>query len=340
MSPEVRIIVVNYNGGAGLRRCLEALRTQTMADFEAVVVDNASHDDSAVCVQDFDNRFSLLSLAENIGFAAANNRGADGAKPDLIATLNPDAFPDRDWLSTLCDAAKKHPDVAMFGSTQVSDRDPSLFDGVGDAYLFAGIPWRGEHGRPVGPLPALADTFSPCAAAAVYRREVFTSVGGFDETFFCYCEDVDLSFRMRLGGQRCLQIASAQVRHVGSASTGQRSAFAVYHGTRNRIWVMVKNMPLPLLIAGAPFHVTALVLLTVRSAFRTKGFVEIRAMWRGVGDALRDLGPVLRKRREIQRSATVGWLTIARAMTWSPLRYLRRRADLRPLDTDHLPSRQ
>ncbi|MDP6952452.1 MAG: glycosyltransferase family 2 protein [Alphaproteobacteria bacterium] len=329
MSPQVRVIVVNHNGGADLRRCLEALSAQTMTEFEVIVVDNASSDGSAVCVKDADGRFTLLPLSENVGFAAANNRGAEDVNAELIATLNPDAFPQADWLERLCAAAADHRDVAMFGSTQISDRDPSRFDGVGDAYLSAGIPWRGEHGRAVTPLPPLAKTFSPCAAAALYRRDAFESIGGFDEAFFCYCEDIDLGFRLRLQGQRCFQVADARVRHIGSASTGKRSTFAIYHGARNRIWVMVKNMPLPLLVIALPLHAVTLLPLTLRAAMH-RG--EIRAMWRGVWHALLGLGPMLRKRREIQRSATVGWLTIARAMTWSPWRYLGRRADLRPLD--------
>jgi N-acetylglucosaminyl-diphospho-decaprenol L-rhamnosyltransferase len=339
-APRVRLIVVNFNSGAHLSRCLEALDAQSEADFEVVIVDNDSTDLSAVCVGEFDGRFRLLSLSENVGFAAANNLGAEGATAPFLTTLNPDAFPEPDWLERLCAAAAEHPSITMFGSTQINDRDPSRFDGVGDAYAFAGLPWRGDYGRPVGPLPDLAETFSPCAAAALYRREAIERAGGFDESFFCYCEDVDLGFRLRLLGERCLQVGNARVRHVGSASSGARSDFTIYHGARNRIWVIVKNMPLPLLMISVPFHGAALFWMTLRAAFRTNGFAEIRAMWRGVADALRGLGPVLRKRREIQRSATVGWLTIARAMTWSPLRYLRRRADLRPLDTDHLPSRQ
>ena len=332
MSPEVRVIVVNHNGGADLRRCLEALSVQTMRNFEVIVVDNASKDNSADCVASFDRRFALHSLDQNIGFAAANNRGSEDANTHLVATLNPDAFPQPSWLERLCAAAADHRDVAMFGSVQINARDPSLFDGVGDAYLCAGIPWRGEHGRTVRPLPSLAGTFSPCAAAALYRRDAFESIGGFDEAFFCYCEDIDLGFRLHLKGQRCLQVADARVRHVGSASTGKRSAFAIYHGTRNRIWVMVKNMPLPLLIVALPSHALALVLLTLRAAYRRRGLGEIRAMWCGVLHALLGLGPMLCKRRDIQRSATVSWLTIARAMTWSPWRYLTRRADLRPVD--------
>ncbi len=332
MARRVRVVVVNYDGGAHLRRSLRALDAQSEADLEVVVVDNASTDNSSACVEEFDDRFALLALSENIGFAAANNRGVEGATAPLIATLNPDAFPAPDWLETLCAVAADQPDIAMFGSTQIRDGDPSRFDGVGDAYAFAGLPWRGDYGRPVAPLPDLAETFSPCAAAALYRRAAFERAGGFDESFFCYCEDVDLGFRLRLLGERCLQVGNARVRHVGSASSGARSDITIYHGARNRIWVMVKNMPLPLLIVAVPAHVGALVWMTLRAASRAGGLGEIRALWRGVLHALCGLRPVLRKRRQIQRSATVGWLTIARAMTWSPWRYLSRRADLRPLD--------
>lgn len=128
----------------------------------------------------------------------------------------------------------------------------------------------------------MAQTFSPCAAAAAYRREIFFSAGGFDSSFFCRCEDIDRAFHLRLRGHYCAQITDAGVRHIGSASNGQRSAFSIYHGTRNRIWVMAKNMPLPLLVFSVLLHATALILFTQQAAFRRGGKSEIKAMWLGV----------------------------------------------------------
>ncbi len=328
--PRVRVIVVNYNGGAHLARCVAALRRQTFRDFEVVIADNSSTDGSIAAVRTEGSCIRILEFGENLGFAAANNRAAAGAETDWIATLNPDAFPEPDWLETLIAAADAFPDTAMFGSTQISDADPSLYDGTGDAYFFAGFPWRGAYGQPLRDLPDFAETFSPCGAAALWRRDAFDAAGGFDERFFCYCEDVDLAFRLRARGGRCIQVSHARVRHVGSATVGARSDFAVFHGARNRIWTLVKNTPLPLLVLAAPVHVFGLAFMAVKSVGRRGGWQETKAVMRGVGAALAGLGPVLADRRRLVRARQTTWWRLAQAMSWSPVTYLRRTADLRP----------
>jgi len=327
----VRVIVVNYNGGDHLARCVSALDAQTMSDFEAVIADNGSTDGSLSELPALDGRLRVMEFGENLGFAAANNRAAKGATTPWIATLNPDAFPEPDWLAKLMAAADRFPDVAMFGSTQIDDGDPSRFDGTGDALWFAGIPWRGGHGRRVTDLPDYAETFSPCAAAALWRRDRFEAAGGFDERYFCYCEDIDLGFRFRLAGERCVQVADAEVRHVGAGLSGRRSAFTLYHGARNRIWTMIKNMPLPLLIVAAPIHMAVTLVYPAR-LFLLKGGVSAGAAhYRGVGDAIFGLGPILAERQRVQTARRVAWKAVLGSLSWSPGLLLRRRADLRPI---------
>ena len=97
-------------------------------------------------------------------------------------------------------ATRRHPDVVMFGSTQIDVLDQRRLDGVGDHYLVTGLPWRGGHGWSVNELPAEGEVFAPCAAACLIRADAFREANGFDERFFCYVEDIDLAFRLRLGG--------------------------------------------------------------------------------------------------------------------------------------------
>ena len=146
--------------------------------------------------------------------------------------------------------------------------------------------------------------FSPCAAAALYRTAPVQAVGGFDEDFFCYGEDVDLGFRLRLAGHDSLLVHNAIVRHVGSASTGdKRSAFASYHGHRNMVWVFVKNMPGVLFWLLLPFHILVNMLLIIVLALRGQGGVALRAK----RDALLGLPRAWAKRSRIQsrRKASV-----------------------------------
>ena len=323
----VRVVIVNYNGGAYLRRCVDALRAQRFLDFEAVIADNGSTDGSLDSLEPLDARFKILRLGANLGFAAANNRAAEGAAATWLATLNPDAFPDENWLAALIEATRRHPDVAMFGSTQIDANRPDRFDGSGDAYFAAGFPWRGNHGHPLSFLPPEGETFSPCAAAALYRTRDFVAAGGFDERFFCYCEDVDLAFRIRLSGGRCIQVRDAVVQHAGSGLSGARSAFTLYHSARNRIWTMVKNVPGPLLMVMVPAHVLVTFFISFTALWRG----GLGAIWHGIWDGLLGLPTMIEERRRIQGTRQVLVREIARALGWSPWRFRRRARDVRPL---------
>jgi GT2 family glycosyltransferase len=324
--PWVRVVVVNYNSGDLLARSLTSLAAQSDPDFEAVVVDNASSDGSADRLVLPDARFSLIRSEENLGFAAGTNLGCRDARSDWLATLNPDAFPEAGWLAALRAATARYPEAVMFGSLQIAAEDPARLDGCGDNYAFFGINWRGGHGHPFAGSPADGECFSPCAAAALYRRQAFEAVGGFDEGYFGYCEDVDLGFRLRLRGGRCIQVGDAVVHHVGSAVTGQQSPFTVYHSARNRLWTYLKDMPATLLWLSLPIHLAA----TAGLLWNARGGPRLRPMLLGLGHALRGLGPVLAERRRVQRGRRVSTRAIAKALTWSLGKLRRRDTDLRP----------
>ncbi len=222
-----------------------------------MVLDNASTDDSAsaaTAVLSFPTK--LIRAPTNLGFAAGVNRAVREAPPTRWLTLlNPDAFPEPDWLEQLMSATQRHPDCASFASRQVMADQPDLLDGAGDVYHTSGLAWRAGHGRPVPTDPEPErEVFSACAAAALYRRDIFEALGGLDEDFFCYMEDVDLGFRLRLAGWGCKYIPTAVVHHVGSATSGRRSHFTTYHGHRNLVWVFFKNMPGALLWLYLPQH--------------------------------------------------------------------------------------
>jgi GT2 family glycosyltransferase len=326
----VCVIIVNYNGGSLLRRCIETLGVQTLPPREIFIVDNGSSDGSIAALENLpvmsSGRVRVISPGVNLGFAAANNLGASQAGTPWIATLNPDAFPEPDWLAELMAATIRHPDAAMFGSTQFDAADARRLDGAGDVYHASGLVWRGHHGAPADSLPPEGEVFAPCAAAALYRRDVFLEAGGFDEDFFCYCEDVDLGFRLRLMGSKCIQVARARVHHVGSAITGRRSTFATYHSTRNRVWMFVKNMPAVLMLPLLPLHIALNALLLLRAVF----LGEAGAMLLGLRDALLGIPRVLIRRRAIQVQRVVSVAGLAARIDWSVSGVLGRRSKIRP----------
>jgi GT2 family glycosyltransferase len=262
----------------------------------------------------------VVRLPRNEGFARANNLGVQAvADCGLVALLNPDAFPEPGWLAALVNAAAAHPECASFGSHMRMAGDSGRLDGVGDVYHVSGTAWRDRHGEPEGAVPTNGrEIFSACAAAALYRREAFCEVGGFDERYFCYFEDVDLGFRLRLRGFSCRYVPDAVVAHAGSASTGYRSDFALYHGHRNMIWTFFKDMPAALLVFYLPQHVLA---NCAAICFPRPSATVLRAKW----DACKGLASVLRTRQALHSTHHVSNRALRRAMTHGFLRpYLRR----------------
>jgi GT2 family glycosyltransferase len=309
----VAILIVNWNSGGLLRECLESLRGQRRPPDRVIVVDNASTDDSLARASSSLTGTQLIRLPNNLGFAHANNVGAQAAEGfDGLALLNPDAIAEPGWLEALVDAAEGEPSVAAFASQMRFASDPRYLDGAGDSYHVAGRAWRNGHGTPTSAWPdGNVDVFAPCAAAALYRRNAFEEVRGFDDRFFCYFEDVDLGFRLRLAGHRCLYVHSAVVRHLSSALSGYRSDFAVYHGERNMIWTFVKDMPSPLFWWYLPQHVMLNFVSLAFYPWRGQGKIVARAKW----DAVRGLGVVLQQRKIVQRTRVVNVQTLKQALS-------------------------
>jgi len=321
----VSVIIVNRDGGDLLARCLSCLAAQHTLPERIVVVDNGSTDGSVDAVRRLAEADARLApriefdpVGDNIGFAAANNRAVAACRSEFIALLNPDAFPEPGWLAALLDAARDHPRTAAFGSRQMLDGSPELLDGVGDVYHFSGLSWRDGHGcRPTAADDHDREIFSPCAAAALYRREAFTEVGGFDEDFFCYFEDVDLGFRLRLAGYDSRYVSKAVVRHVGGAcSPGKHGEFAVFHGHRNMVWCFVKNMPTPLLCGFLPAHLSQTILASIVSATRGQLATIVKSKWH----ALTALPKFWRKRRAVQAARRISTWKVWRSLDTSLFR--------------------
>lgn len=300
------LIVVNWNSWDLLSRCLEKLKAQTFQDFTVLVVDNASEQPAPLGLLDRYSNVTLIQNHSNVGFAAANNQAFALLKDtEWVVLLNPDAFPESNWMQSLVGAAEENPSYSMFACRQLMEGDRHLLDGDGDAYHISGLIWREGHGSKQSETThELQEVFSPCAAAGMYRKDALIAVDGFDEDFFCYVEDVELGFRMRLMGHRCLLVPGAVVHHIGSATSGgQHSDFSVYHGHRNLVWTFVKNMPGALFWPLLPLHLLLNIVTVGVFIARGQGKVIMRAKW----DAIKGLPRAWTKRKQIQagRVATV-----------------------------------
>jgi len=301
--PRVSVIVPNWNGAHFLPTCFDSLQEQSLTDFEVVLVDNGSTDGSVELVRDSYPTVRLLTLGENRGFSAAVNAGIRATTGTYIALLNNDTRVHPDWLSSLCTALDRHPELG-FCASKILFFDPlHVINSVGDSYA----PWRSPRNIGLGQVDngqyeVPRKVFGACAAASIYRRSMLNEIGLFDEDFWAYYEDVDLSFRAQLYGYQCLYVPKAVVHHVGSGTAGYLSPRVVYFLRRNLLFLIAKNMPsklmLKYLIPMTGLQVGLDIAYTLRGY--TKSVIRARL------DALRGLPKMWRcKRRKIQRGRRV-----------------------------------
>ena len=329
--PWVSIIIVNYNAKDFLQTAVDKVASQTDKNYELILLDNASTDGSLELLKtDHISNFKLIALEENVGFAAGNNIAAAAARGRWIALLNPDTEAAPDWIAEFETATQTYPDCVMFAGPTINTSDPTILDGAGDCYHLFGIPWRGGYSRPASELPGIGDCFSACGASALIEKATFLEMGGFDESFFCYCEDVDLGFRLRLEGHRCIFWPSAKILHFGSGTTSVASAFSVRHGTRNRLWTFVKNMPPLALLALGPLHILFTFALIGRAFMKGRGQPTLQ----GFFDGIRGLPAVWQQRKRVQARRKLSSWQICRQMSWNILLLLTRRSDVRPLTSN------
>jgi len=286
-----------------LPACLESLRAQSWRDFELLVVDNASSDDSARVVRDRFPEARFLQLLSNRGFSAAVNVGIARSSRPLVALLNQDVEVHSNWLQALAQAAENHRETGAFASRMMLYGQRDHFHSAGDLYGRDGIPVnRGVWQEDKGQYAEVAQVFAACGGAAAYRRSMLNDVGGFDESFFMYLEDVDLAWRHQLAGWGAVYVPEAVAYHHLSASGGGKTA-SFYTG-RNTIYVLAKNMPAELLREYSRDILVA-QLRVLREALRSWRGEAARARLRGQLSGLLTWPRMLRKREAIQRARRV-----------------------------------
>lgn len=216
------VYIPNLDGAAHLRRALRSLREQTRP-LDVVVADNGSRDDSVAMVREEFPEVALVEIGENVGFGPALNRAIVARPADPLILLNNDAECEPRFAEALIDSLSE--EAQMVAGVLVQEREPGLIDSAGvvaDATLM-GFDYL--HGEPATTAASAPAPLGPTGGGALYRREAFDTVGGFDERIFLYYEDLDLALRMGAAGSRCRLAPEARALHAYSASLGAASAF-------------------------------------------------------------------------------------------------------------------
>ena len=313
------IAIISYNSNPTLGRCLDSLAAQSFKDFRVILIDNASEEKPQDLLSTAQPPVHFIQNAENVGFAPAMNQALALTESPFFVALNPDAYPEPHWLETLVQAAEQHADVAAFGSLQRKADSPDVIDGYGDGYLIFGQAWRGTAPPPDQEGPH--ESFSVCAAAALYRTALLKEIGGYYEACFCFYEDVDLAFRLRLAGHRLVNVPNAVVEHVGGASFEDRSDFADHLIARNQYWVLLRNMPWAIL----PASLLGFFALNVIGALRHSGSSRIK----GLKEGLIATAHIIEERKEIQKSRCVSTGEILRWLHLNPRAFFQKRSPVK-----------
>lgn len=316
--PLVSIIIVNWNGKRFLKGCLESVFAQSYKNFEVILVDNGSTDGSVGFVRENFPLTVVLENKDNLGFAAGNNRGIEAAKGEFIATLNNDTELNRGFIEKLVEAAEGSGErVGMWAPKILSMDERDVIDSVGGLLIYPDglAKGRGRLEKDRGQYDGERDICMPSACAALYRREMLDEVGLFDEDFFAYCEDTDLGLRARLSGWKAVSVPEAVVYHYYSATGGRYTPTKAYLVERNRLWVVLKNFPAPLVLLS-PFYTLWRYLVQLYGIITRKGaggrfaeeFSSLRLFsmaLKAYGGAIRGLPKMLSKRIVIQRKRKV-----------------------------------
>ena len=270
----VTVLIPNYNGLKFLGPCMEALKRQTYRDFKVLVVDNGSTDGSVKWLKE--QRIPSIFLKENTGFSGAVNAGIKEADTPYVLLLNNDTEAEPGFVGALAACIGRSERIFAVSSKMIQLSHRDRMDSAGDMYCILGWAYQRGVGQSSRGFNRMREVFSACAAGAIYRREVFETIGYFDERHFAYLEDVDVCYRARIFGYHVLYCPQAVLYHVGSATSGSKyNDFKVKLAARNSIYLIYKNMPWIQLLANSVF--LALGIGVKYLFFKNRGFEKAYA---------------------------------------------------------------
>ena len=314
------VVIPNLNGAGWLKDSIESIWAQTMQDLELIVVDNGSTDESLAIAQSYQGRpgYTLIQNDTNTGFSHAVNQGIRVAKGEYVALFNNDAFAEPDWLENLIAAAEQDGRIFAVSSLMIRHFERELADDAGDYVTLLGFACKRGDGMKASRYQKPGRVFSACGGAALYRKSILDEIGLFDETFFAYYEDVDISWRANSLGYTNVYCPTARCYHICGATTGavRYNPFKSIQSGRNSILLPYKNMPILMLLLNLPFLVFGYLLKA--AMFRLRGFGP--AYGQGFKEALKTMGKIQKPRFRLKNLPC--YVLIQLWLVWGLLQYI------------------
>ncbi len=297
---KIFIVIPSWNGADLIAECLNSLQKQTQKH-QIIVVDNGSIDRSVEIIETKFKGVNLIKLSKNEGYSGGVNRGIQYAieqGADYIALFNNDAVADKEWLMHLVDAAEKHNEAGII-TGKFMRIDKKHIDSTGDQYSTFGMPFpRGRNQTDIGQFESAGCVFGATGGASLYRAEMLKNIGFFDEKFFAYFEDVDISYRAQLAGWKVWYEPKAKAYHHVGGTSSKLGDFARYHTIKNFFMLYAKNMPAKLYWKYGPNFLYQAARLMFSSILKGGGL----AFLKGIVKSFANTPHVIRERRRIQKN--------------------------------------
>jgi GT2 family glycosyltransferase len=312
--PPISVVIPTWSALRFLPACLSALRAQLTPQDEIILVDNNSRDRAGDWARSHALDVQVISLPENLGFAGGTNAGIQASRGELLLLINDDALAEPGCVDALWQALHNNPQAGAAAGALLFSRRPELVASAGIVFQGDGVAIDLHLGTPLQQMPKEpVEIFGASGGLALLRREMLAEVGLFAGEFFNYLEDADLAWRARLCGWGAVLAPAARVRHVYSATAGQGSPFKQRLLGRNRLRLIVRCLPGPILSTSLPAILRYDLLAVAYGLLRGQP-----AIASGRAEALRELPTLLAQRRTIQATRTAPINELAAWVTPAP----------------------
>lgn len=299
-NPLVSIIIVTYNSENNIERCLDSIRNSSYRNFEVIIIDNNSQDNSVDLIRKKFPQVKLIDYTTNLGFAEANNRAFLLAKGKYFFLLNPDTFIDKDSIKILVRTLEKNEEIAIGVPKLKFAYDPTTINNIGIVANKILYGWdRGFLEKDKGQYDRQTEVIAGTGAALFFRKFLINQIGSFDKKYFMYYEDLDFGIRTLLAGYKILTIPGAVVYHK-LIPEKRKEIFNQYYDHRNRLRTVLKNMSIKTLIWMVPISLLFDAKSISRYLYRAKFkwiFYRIRAL---LWNVLK-IPDIYQERKKIQR---------------------------------------
>lgn len=294
----VTIVIVNWNGKKYLKGCLDSLQKQSYCDYEAIIIDNGSKDGSVEYIQQNYPNTKLFQLKRNMGYSVGMNVALEHSKNKYIIALNNDTTLDQNWLFALVKMAESDERIGSCQPKILSLQNPAFLDSVGLSINKDGESFQiGFQEKDTGQYNTVRELLGACSASVLYRRQALMQIGGFDQDFFAYFEDVDVALRLKKAGWKCMYVPTAIVYHYGSATGVNDSFLKTYLLERNQYYYRIKNQSITLLLRfliKRPKSISQKIFLLMKN----RQFGILLAFLKGNSDAIKNFSKMYHKRIE------------------------------------------